>query len=914
VGTSGSPGQPGRAIAALGGAALVALLAVGGGAGAAEVPRIRDSAGLGAEVLVDRGGSLGADAVASPPWSGRFVPTGGPVSLGLGQPPAWVRFRLENASAAERSYSVAWDFPLVERLDLFLLQDGKVAGRWRGGLALPSAQRTIEFRGDGHVARVVLPPGAAAIALFRAETRGALFAGVSAWEGFGPRPGEPPALLLYGVGVGVVLVLAGLALAQFAGWRDEGYLWYAAFVLSYGGYGATVTGLAPLLLWPGRPDFALVAQPLFSGATGFFGALFIRSFLETRARSPRLDRILKVIAAANLAAGLAGFVSLEAANAATAAAAAATLGLGVYQGIATVRYQPVRAGWYLAGFGAFSVFGILFALTVLGALRPHAAFLWGLQAGFALTGVALALALAERRVGESEERFRVAFETSPDAIAINRIEDGVYVAINEGFTRICGWKQGDVVGRSSLELSIWANPEDRTRMVEELRAAGTVRNREFTFRFKDGRVGTGLMSARVIHLEGKPFILSITREISELKAAEAERARLRDELRQSQKMDAIGRLAGGVAHDFNNLLTAISANVGLGLAETAPGHPVRPLLEDVEDAVRRATVLTRQLLAFSRRQPVSRRWISLSGLVEGMRKLLGRVLGEDVRLELSLATTPLVIVADRGLVEQVVMNLVVNARDAIAPGGRIAVETRAAEIRESSPDRPAGRYAVLEVRDDGQGMDAETRGRIFEPFFTTKPGDRGTGIGLATVYGIVRQHGGAIEVRSEPGKGSAFEVYWPMAEGRGVDTPVPVAAAGAPLPTGSETLLLVEDEVKVREPTRALLERLGYRVLAAGSGAEALATAAAHPGPIDLVVTDVVMPAMNGAELSSRLRAARPATPVLFISGYDDRILARHGFDETTVELLPKPFTAEALASRVRALLDAGRAPGARRS
>jgi len=293
--------------------------------------------------------------------------------------------------------------------------------------------------------------------------------------------------------------------------------------------------------------------------------------------------------------------------------------------------------------------------------------------------------------------------------------------------------------------------------------------------------------------------------------------------------------------------------------------------------------------------------------VDGMRKLLARVLGEDVTMEMNLTPIPLVIVADRALVEQVVMNLVVNARDASSPGGRIVVETRAAEIREGSPDRPAGSYAVLSVRDDGHGMDAETRRRIFEPFFTTKPRERGTGIGLATVYGIVSQHGGAIEVHSEKGRGSTFEVYWPMAEGGAEEVVRPPAEPQASLPKGSETLLLVEDEAKVREPTRVMLERLGYRVLSAANGAEALVAAAAHPGRIDLVVTDVVMPTMNGAEMVSRLRTARPGTRVLFMSGYDDRILARHGFDEASVELLPKPFSGEALASRVRAVLDARR-------
>jgi PAS domain S-box-containing protein len=705
-------------------------------------------------------------------------------------------------------------------------------------------------------------------------------------------------------GAGDAAHRAATALAG-AGERDPSYLWYALFVLGCGGYAATVVGLPPLA--PAEAGLPAAAQPLLGGLAGLFGALFVRSVLETRLRSPVVDALLKVVAGASLAAGLLGFLRVEVARVAAPAAAAAALALGLWEGISAARTRWGRARWYLVGLGGVSLLVAAVGLVATGALRPGPLLLWGLEAGLALASVPLALALAERRVGESEERFRVAFETSPDAIAINRTEDGVYLAINQGFTRVSGWTPADVVGRSSLELNIWATPQDRARMVDELRRAGTVHNLEFPFRCKDGRIGTGLMSARLIQLQGQSCILSITREITELKVAEAERARLQEELRQAQKMEAIGRLAGGIAHDFNNLLTAMSANCGLGLADARPDDPVRPLLEEIQDAVKRATGLTRQLLAFSRRQPVTRRWISLSALVDGMRKLLGRVLGEDVTMEMNLTPIPLVIVADRALVEQVVMNLVVNARDASAAGGRIVVETRAAEIREGSPDRPAGSYAVLSVRDDGHGMDAETRRRIFEPFFTTKPRERGTGIGLATVYGIVRQHGGAIEVRSEKGRGSTFEVYWPMAEGDAEQAAPAAAAPQASLPKGKETLLLVEDEAKVREPTRVLLERLGYRVLSAANGAEALATAAAHPGPIDLVVTDVVMPTMNGAELASRLRSARPGTRVLFMSGYDDRILARHGFDDASVELLPKPFSGEALASRVRAVLDARR-------
>jgi PAS domain S-box-containing protein len=511
---------------------------------------------------------------------------------------------------------------------------------------------------------------------------------------------------------------------------------------------------------------------------------------------------------------------------------------------------------------------------------------------------------AEKALRESEERFRLAFKTSPDAIAINRAADGGYVAANDGFARLLGWTEGEILGRSSLELGIWVDPADRQRLVEQLSATGSARL-ETRFRRRDGSVGTGLMSATALALDGVPHVLSVTRDRTEEVTTEAERRRLEDALRQSQKLEAVGRLAGGIAHDFNNLLTGISGNVGLALLEAGAEDPARPLLLEIEDVVRRAAALTRQLLAFASRQPMAPRPVALGATLVELQRLLGRLIGEEVALTLDLDPALPPVLADPGQVEQVVVNLVVNARDAIAGRGRIVLATSAVAVETGTPDRPAGRYARLSVRDDGAGMDPAVLAHVFEPFFSTK-GGKGTGLGLATVYGIVRRHGGFVEVTSAPGQGSTFEVHLPLAPaGAGAGSSTPPSATGAPLSRGSETVLLIEDEAVVRDAARTLLARLGYRVLPAASGAEALAAARAHAGPIHLVVTDVMMPGMSGAELWAALRPERPATRVLFMTGYGGDAIAAAGLDADGVQILGKPFTVEALARRIRELLDA---------
>jgi signal transduction histidine kinase/CheY-like chemotaxis protein len=392
-----------------------------------------------------------------------------------------------------------------------------------------------------------------------------------------------------------------------------------------------------------------------------------------------------------------------------------------------------------------------------------------------------------------------------------------------------------------------------------------------------------------------------------------ERRRLEQQLAEAQKLEAVGRLAGGVAHDFNNVLTAILGSTELLLLDSAPGVPVREELDIIRDAATRAQDLIRQLLAFSARQVLRPVVVDLNHLVASVGKMLRRLISEDIRLTTEPARELGAVRADPGQLEQVLLNLAVNARDAMPDGGHLTIRTFNAEVG-GQPDRlpddpepavdrvPPGRYVVLEFSDTGVGMTAEIQGRIFEPFFTTKPQGKGTGLGLATVYGIVRQSGGHVAVRSAPGAGTTFRLYLPQ-----VDEAIAPATGPTPVTApagGSETVLLAEDDQLVRLLTRRILEQAGYDVLVAGGGAEALELARRHEGPIDLLLTDVVMPEMGGRDLTRRLAEVRPGVPVLYMTGYSDDAIARHGVLDPGTALIQKPFTPAALARKVRQVLD----------
>jgi len=400
--------------------------------------------------------------------------------------------------------------------------------------------------------------------------------------------------------------------------------------------------------------------------------------------------------------------------------------------------------------------------------------------------------------------------------------------------------------------------------------------------------------------EGTATLLGVSTEITE-------RKRLEEQLLQSQKMEAVGQLAGGVAHDFNNILTAIVGYTDLLAAELGTNVQQLEDLEEIRKAARRAAALTRQLLAFSRKQVLEPRIIDVNGVVSNLDKMLRSLISENIELKTVLADDLAAARADPNQIEQVIMNLAINARDAMPEGGTVTIETRNATLDDAYAAQHVsvipGAYVMLAVTDTGCGMDEKTQSRIFEPFFTTKPPGRGTGLGLSTVYGIVKQTGGNIWLYSEPGKGTTFKIYLPAIAALPEDIGK-VAPADA-LPHGGGTVLVVEDDEQLRRLTHRALASQGYTVLEADRGSTALDIARRHKGHIDLLLTDVIMPDTNGRKLAETIRAARPGLRVLYMSGYPDGAIASHGMLEPGVAYLPKPFTTEAVARRVREVLEA---------
>jgi len=390
----------------------------------------------------------------------------------------------------------------------------------------------------------------------------------------------------------------------------------------------------------------------------------------------------------------------------------------------------------------------------------------------------------------------------------------------------------------------------------------------------------------------------ITRDVTE-------RVHLEEQLRNAQQLEAIGRLAGGVAHDFNNILSVIMGHGELLLAASAGDERARNGLEQIRRAADRAASLTQQLLAFSRKQVLQPKVLDMNEAVADVQKMLSRVIGEDIELIASLHPSLLAVKVDPGQMEQVLMNLAVNARDAMPQGGTLRMETSNLEVNAEMArdiELAAGRYVMLRVSDSGHGMDARTMSHIFEPFFTTKPMGKGTGLGLATVYGIVKQSGGSIQVKSEVGQGTTFRIYFPAAEGNASKRAEPVASGKAG--GGTETILIAEDEPDLRELTRIFLEGYGYKVLAASSAEQAIQTAEGFSAPIDLLLTDVIMPGMSGRQLAEKILSMRPQTRIVYMTGYTDDMVVQHKVLEPGVKLLQKPFTKVDLALKVRLTLD----------
>jgi len=482
---------------------------------------------------------------------------------------------------------------------------------------------------------------------------------------------------------------------------------------------------------------------------------------------------------------------------------------------------------------------------------------------------------------------------------------GTITGWNPQAEAVFGWLAAEVLGRPLAEIVI--PPALREAHWNGLRhflatGAGPILNQriELTAIRKDGREFPVELAITPIRVGDDWSFSAFVRDITE-------RKQLQQQLIQSQKMEAVGRLAGGVAHDFNNLLTAIFGYADLLAEELAPDHPGRADLNEIRTAATRAATLTRQLLAFSRQQVLQPVVLNLNDMVENIEKMLQRILGEDVELHTALAPNLGNTRADPGQIEQVIMNLAVNARDAMPTGGKLTIETANVELdadyaKQHRPVIP-GRFVMLAVSDTGSGMDDATKARIFEPFFTTKEVGKGTGLGLATVYGIVKQSGGYIWLYSEPGNGAAFKIYLPRVDAER-DAPV-TAAESVGTVAGTETVLVAEDDPLLLPLTRDLLTKLGYCVLEARDAAEALAVARGHHGDIHLLVSDVVMPRGGGFQLAQQLLAERPGLRVLYVSGYTDEAIVRHGLLERSLNYLQKPFTPAVLTRKVREVLDA---------
>ena len=502
----------------------------------------------------------------------------------------------------------------------------------------------------------------------------------------------------------------------------------------------------------------------------------------------------------------------------------------------------------------------------------------------------------------SEERFSKAFRASPFPMAILHLDTDKFEDCNDAFLKMTSQERASVLDHTSADFELWSDKETPKLLRQKLQADRSITNLERDVLDKSGPHRSTLLSGETFALGNDAYAILIWQDLSE-------RLRLEAQLRQSQKMEAVGQLAAGVAHDFNNILTVIQGHASLSMLSTSIDGRTKESLDQISVAADRAAALTRQLLAFSRKQIMQLRALGLNDAINGLLSMLNRLIGEHIKLKTEFGVDLSPVHADQGSIEQVIMNLVVNARDAMPDGGQLVIKTEeknitAADCR-ANREALVGKFICLSVSDTGTGMDESTRSRIFEPFFTTKEVGKGTGMGLATVYGIIQQHNGWIDVTSQPGVGSTFHVYLPTSS-QIAQPEFTAASTPGILPRGRETVLIVEDEENLRLLVDTILTEQGYKTLCAENGVEALKIWAKKQRQIDLLLTDIVMPeAISGLQLAERMLKTRPDLKVIYTSGYSIDLIAKGYALRDGQNFLPKPYPPSKLAAAVRSCLDA---------
>ena len=508
--------------------------------------------------------------------------------------------------------------------------------------------------------------------------------------------------------------------------------------------------------------------------------------------------------------------------------------------------------------------------------------------------------LAEEKLRNSEYKFSILFSKGSLPTVLSRLSDQVFVDVNDAWTQLFGYTKEESIGKTSIELGITRDLERQTRMYDEIRRNNQVLNLEQTLYSKSGTAFAVMTNSNMLEIGGQVYALTSVQDITE-------RKRLEQQLLQSQKMESVGILAGGVAHDFNNLLTAISG-YGQILQESIPEDDElsQESITNVLNAADRASELTRGLLAFSRKQVISAKPVRIDSLISDTSKLIQRIIGEDIEFSTNFTVKNLLVKADPGQIEQILMNLATNARDAMSNGGHLSITTSQVAVEEgleTQYDLPSpGKYALISVSDTGMGIDKKTLEIIFEPFFTTKEVGKGTGLGLAIVHGIIKQHNGSVLARSELGKGTTFDIYLPLVKGHAVKEELKITS---PHPGGTETLLVAEDDKTVRMFMKRILERAGYKVIIADDGEDAVVRFREHDD-ISLVLSDVVMPRKNGKEMQDEIRKIKPGIKIVFISGYAADVIQKKGMFEEGTEFITKPLKKEKLLQKVREVLDKG--------